>query len=250
MGNSYRIDKIYTLLLNRDKVSVEELSEMFQVTPTTIRRDLIAMEEQGIASRTRGYAISCADTKRVVGLDIFHDEKKRIANMAKTFVNSGMTLALDSGSTVQAISEAMAESPNLNLDIVTNSLPIALKISPYFRVSMPGGSVLPANAALAGIDVDNFFSNIHVDLAFLGTTGIYGCNGLTVSYPLHMSVKKNIVSCANKRIAVLDSSKFIRRGIYTFCDFKDLDVMITVKTTENEAQLREIEKQGVELVLV
>lgn len=245
------MEKIYTMLLNRGKISVDELSAVFQVTPTTIRRDLIMMEEQGLASRTRGYAVSCDDTKRVADPDFFRSEKRRIAEAAKTFVSNGMSLVLDAGSTVQTVADMLLESPDItNLDIVTNSLSIALKLSKDFRVSMPGGSVLPGNGVVAGVDVDNFFSNINVDLAFLGTTGIFGCNGLTVSYPLHMSVKKNIVACANQRIAVLDSSKFIGRGIFTFCEFKNLDVMITVKTDENEAKLEEIEKMGVKLVLV
>ncbi|HWS30302.1 MAG TPA: DeoR/GlpR family DNA-binding transcription regulator [Clostridia bacterium] len=251
MRSSYRLDQIYTLILNRSKISVEELADIFHVTPTTIRRDLIDMEAQGLVRRTRGYAVACEDTARIASLDIFREEKRRIAEAAKAFVSNGMSLALDSGSTVQAVSELLVESPDINeLDIVTNSLLIALKMCRKFRLSMPGGSVLSGNAALVGVAVDDFFKSINVDLAFLGTTGIYGCNGLTVSYPLHMSVKKNIVACANKRIAVLDSSKFIGRGIFTFCEFSQLDVMITVKTSENEAQLREIEKQGVQLVLV
>jgi len=85
---------------------------------------------------------------------------------------------------------------------------------------------------------------------FLGTTGIKECNGLTVSYPLHMSVKRNIVACASKKIAVLDSSKFAGRGVFTYCDFEDLDVMITTKTDSNEEMLKEIAEKGVQLVLV
>ena len=71
-----------------------------------------------------------------------------------------------------------------------------------------------------------------------------------VSYPLQLSVKKYSALCADKRIALLDSSKFSRRGIYTFCDFQDIDILITVQTKENEAQLSRIADQGVEIVLV
>ena len=45
MGNSYRIDRIYNLLLQRNSATVEELAQYFHVTPTTIRRDLLELEE-------------------------------------------------------------------------------------------------------------------------------------------------------------------------------------------------------------
>ena len=54
---------------------------------------------------------------------------------------------------------------------------------------------------------------------------------------------------ADKRIAVLDSSKFIRRGIYVFCEWQDINTLVTVKTDENESQLDRIAKLGVDIVL-
>lgn len=101
-----------------------------------------------------------------------------------------------------------------------------------------------------GVDVSEFYQNINTDIAFLGTTGINNCRGLTVSYPLQLSVKQKAAACASKRIAVLDSSKFIKRGIYVFCEFKDIDTLITVETDDNKQQLDHISRQGVEIVLV
>lgn len=251
MSNSYRIEKIYDLLLVRKKVSVNELAEMFHVTPTTIRRDLIAMEEKGLAGRMRGFAVAISDTAREAGVNLFVEEKRRIAEAAKKYVKNGMSLVLDAGTTVETFAETLVEDGAIDdLDIVTNSLAIGLKTGRHFRVAMPGGIVLSNSACLVGMDVESFFSNIHVDVAFLGTTGIEGSDGLTVSYPLHLTVKKQMVACARKRIALLDSSKFSFTGIFTFCNFSDLDVMITVKTDSNEKDLEEIASRGVELVLV
>lgn len=250
MSSTYRIDKIYDLLLVRGKVSVQELAEMFHVTPTTIRRDLIVMEEKGLAQRVRGYAIAAEDTKRAADLNIFEDEKRRIAQAALTFVKNGMSLALDTGNTVRSVARAIMESQEINtLDVVTNSLITAQLMGEQYPVTMPGGIVLASSSALVGVDVERFFSSINIDLVFLGSTGVRDCSGLTVSYPLHLSVKRNMVACATKRIAVLDSSKFAGRGIFTFCDWEELDALITVKTDSNQDMLEEIEAKGVEIVL-
>ena len=42
-GN-YRQDAIMKLLLQKKAVAVDELSKLFSVTPTTIRRDLLELE--------------------------------------------------------------------------------------------------------------------------------------------------------------------------------------------------------------
>lgn len=46
MANSFRIDQIYALLMKNTRVSVEELSQKFGVTPMTIRRDLLVLEDR------------------------------------------------------------------------------------------------------------------------------------------------------------------------------------------------------------
>ncbi len=248
MSNPYRLNQIYASLLKNGSASVNQLAQEYQVTPTTIRRDLILLEEKGMIVRSRGSAYL---REAPVTADLFLEEKKRIAKEATRFVGNHMSLILDSGTTVEAlVSELMNDSSLTSLNIVTHSLTTALKASKQFLVSMPGGAVLNEYESLVGPYVDKFFEEINADVAFLGSTGIQDCNGLTVSYPLQISVKKKEVSAAKKKIALLDSSKFLRRGIYEFCSFSDIDVLITVETKQNKEQINRIRKTGIEIILV
>lgn len=249
MGNSYRLDQIYSILLRDKQATVEKLAENFHVTATTIRRDLLVLEEQKLIYRTRGSAFLLENGEPET--NIFVEEKKRIATAAVKYVRPGMSIALDSGSTVGALVNHLVNDQSMcNLDFVTHSPVNALHISKRFNTSIPGGSLVPNSEFMVGIEVEDFYKKINVDLAFLGSTGVFNCSGLTVSYPLQLQVKRYSALCADKRIALLDSSKFSRRGIYVFCDFKDIDVLITVKTKENASQLERIENMGVEVVLV
>lgn len=249
MGNSYRLDHIYNILLQKKEATVEELADNFHVTPTTIRRDLLELEERKLIYRTRGSAFLLE-----TGLseaNIFMDEKKRIAAAAATYVRNGMSVALDSGSTVRTVAEHLIDGRSIvNLDFVTHSPEIAMLVCKRFNVSIPGGSLTPSSEFMVGVEVEEFYKKINVDVAFLGSTGVYNCAGLTVSYPLQLQVKKYSALCADKRIALLDSSKFSRRGIYVFCEFENIDTLITVQTKENSDQLKRIADLGVELVLV
>lgn len=249
MSNSYRIDQIYSLLLRNKSATVEELSESFHVTPTTIRRDLLQLEEQKLIYRTRGSAFLLESGQSEA--NVFVSEKKRIAAAAAKFISPGMSIALDSGSTVGTLANHLVEDPEMyNLDFITHSPEIALQISRRFNTSIPGGSLLPNGEFMVGLEVETFYKQVNVDVAFLASTGVLNCNGLTVSYPLQLPVKKYSAMCADKRIALLDSSKFMRRGIYVFCDFNDIDTLITVKTAENTAQLERIADFGVDIICV
>lgn len=256
MVNSYRINQIYSSLNKNNTLSIKELAESYNVTPTTIRRDLLCLEEQGLISRSRGF-VHLKTPDPGPNSNIFAEEKVRIAEAAIKYVKPAMSIALDSGSTVYAICEKLitcfdtkksyqpfASSQDINL--VTNSLSVALRCSPYLNISMPGGSV--NGDVMFGIDTERFYSEIRVDVAFLGTTGVLRSDGLTLPNLMMLPVKRNLASCAQKKIAVLDSSKFSRCGIYTFCNYRDLDVLITVETEENKPQLEEIAKQNVEIV--
>ena len=249
MSNSYRLDHIYNVLLQKKTATVEELSELFHVTPTTIRRDLLEMEDRKLVYRTRGAAFLLESG--LSEANIFMEEKKKIADAAAKYVGNGMSIALDSVTTVNTLAERLIDDPNLvNLDFVTHSPEIALSVRKRFNVSIPGGSLLANSDFMVGVEVEEFYRKVNVDVAFLGSVGVCNCSGLTVSYPLQLPVKKYSALCADKRIALLDSSKFSRRGIYVFCEFADIDILITAKTKDNEAQLDRIAALGVEIVLV
>lgn len=253
MSNSYRQDQIYAYIVRKGSASVTELADTFQVTTTTIRRDLLGLEAQDVIYRTRGSAFlrGYGYGKAEVRDNLLSGEKKRIAAAAARYVKPNSSIIMDSGSSTSVLTDhLLREFPHDNLDFITHSLHHATKLSKRFNVSLPGGSLTPNTEFLIGLNVENFYQNINADIAFLGSNGVRNCNGLTISYPNQIQVKRYATLCAEKRIALLDSSKFNQRGVYVFCDFKELDVLITVETEENKAQLERIADQGVEIVLV
>ena len=58
-----------------------------------------------------------------------------------------------------------------------------------------------------------------------------------------LDVKHALMKCAAKRVALADCSKFTTRGLYTFCKYEELDVLITVQTEQNARALDEIAKK-------
>lgn len=249
MSNSFRLDQIYTLLLHKERLTVDELAQTFKVTPTTIRRDLLVLEERNLIHRTRGAVTLSQDPRR--STDFLLDEKKRIAAAASRFLSDTMSVILDSGTSVAAFVDYVIEGNDFdNINFITHSPQIALRVSNKYAVSLPSGCLMPRSDYIVSYDVESFYRSVNADLAVLSSTGVYDCSGLTISFPLQLNVKKNAAMCANKRIALLDSSKYYRRGIYVFCDFHDIDTLITVETEENKQQLDRISRLGTNILLV
>ena len=248
MDNSYRLDQIYKLLLAKGTASVSELADTFQVTKTTMRRDLLEMEEQGLVTRTRGYASVRSNQPNHAASLV--EDKARIAEVAVKLIRQNMSLALDAGYTVEVLMERLIKEPTVRMvNILTYSLTLATRVAPYFNVSMPSGSVYADEMTISSSNMDDQLTRINTDIAFLATNGIADCPGLTTSYQPMISNKIALANNATMRVGLADSSKYFMRGLYTYIPFEQLDKLITIETPENGAQLEKIAKTGVEIIL-
>ena len=69
MAAKDRIQAIKQMVANDKKVTVSNLSGIFQVTEETIRRDLEKLEDEGFLTRTYGGAV--LNTAMLTGISIF-----------------------------------------------------------------------------------------------------------------------------------------------------------------------------------
>ena len=121
------------LLMNRLRedgyVQVADLAAELNLTPVTIRRDLILLEEEGLCIRKRGGAVrSTQGVTAEIPYDIKKNrniaEKNRIASAAISLVENGDTILLDAGSTIYSL--ACLLHTRERLTVVTYDLNIAV----------------------------------------------------------------------------------------------------------------------------
>ena len=100
-----RIDKIRHKVETEGEVFVTELSELYDVTEETIRRDLEKLKNEGVVTRTFGGAV----LNTVNHKDHIHffkrksiniEEKRKIASMAVKAMPEMRTLMADNSTTV------------------------------------------------------------------------------------------------------------------------------------------------------
>ena len=145
MPQSERKKQILDLLKRNGGVKVTELSQLFDISEVTVRNYLADMEKKGLLSRVHGGAISSYKPYYSMNmgqrLETNQQEKKKIAEKVAQMVDNNDTVMLNSGTTTLLVFRSL--SANYNLNIVTNSIAIALEAAdnPNFNVILVGGSV-------------------------------------------------------------------------------------------------------------
>lgn len=209
---------ILTLLKEKGRVEVAELSKNFQISEDSIRRDLRLMEEKGQVKRTYGGAILPNKVGEALNYqdreELNSDLKESIAKYAASQVQAGDTILLDSSSTISRIVPWLAKTETLT--IITNSLVIAydaIKLNQVGKLFIVGGAVDPGRAGTVGIESLHMLQKIAVDKAFIGPCSISSQLDLWSASFDEAAVKKAMIEAAREVFIVADSSKFGQRSL-------------------------------------
>lgn len=256
MNSPERHSRIVELVLEKGRIAIPDICEMFEVSEMTARRDLNELDRQGLLRRIHGGAIANLgrsyeppfQSRAVKNQEV----KTAIGLKAAEFIFDGDSIALDVGTTTLEIVRGLKEKRNLT--IVTSCLQIAnrvvdtLSLEIDARLVLTGGIVRPRELSLIGSIPEKVYQDLHVDKAFLGIGGITLEDGLTEYNIEDTQIKQTLLRNAREKIVVADSSKF---GVTTFASVGPLtaiDRIITDRAAPREI-LDGIRKLGVEVIL-
>ncbi|MEQ1940217.1 DeoR/GlpR family DNA-binding transcription regulator [Mesorhizobium sp. CN5-321] len=236
-------------------VAIQELIDLIGASPSTIRRDLEALERQGALERTHGGAMLQRTELATFEPDIAttaqfaRAEKEAIGAVMAAQLRPGQSVIFDSSTTVLEVARAIAAAP-MELTAVTNSLLIAqlLATVPGVRLVVPGGTCKPGSLTLVGHPGENFLRTIHADVAILGTHTISG-NILTETSLEVAAMKKAMIVAARRVVVLADHSKFTSPNFCTICDVSEIDEIITDEGID-PAHLSALRALGAEVRIV
>lgn len=233
--------------LERDHmVKTAEIAQKLGVTVETVRRDFDSLEKQGALRKTYGGAVLQGESFNFLSpLELRRGQdskaKAAMAACASVYVADNSIIALDAGSTIFALCPYLQRRKGLV--ILCNDAHAALELvaKSDARVYLMGG-FLTKDGTSSGTYAKDFLSSIaNVDLFFCSTDGANPEDGLTSDEEGINTLKKLYLKSAKTSIALIDHSKFRKKGFYKFCDFRDLDRIITDRETPEEIleQLRQ-----------
>jgi DeoR family fructose operon transcriptional repressor len=213
------------------RVEVSTLSSHFDVTAETIRRDLTALERQGLLRRVHGGAIPVERLGFEPGLaarDALRSaEKERIAKAALAELPAEGSIILDAGTTTARLAAALPADRELT--VVTNSLPIAMSLSarPQLTLLVVGGHVRGRTLAAVDAWAVAALRETYVDVAFIGANGLSVERGLTTPDQREATGKAAMIAAARRTVVIADHSKVGNDCFARFGDLADVDTIVS-----------------------
>lgn len=258
MYGSERRRRITESLAASGRVTVADLAAGLDVSAETIRRDLSALESEGLLERTHGGAVPAVPggrTERTLAARRSEnvDAKSAIGRSALHLLPAaGGTVLLDAGSTTACLVDAMSAGPSegYGLSVITNSVPLADSLHRAGRESlhMLGGGARGLTGACVGAHTLRALEAIRVDVAFIGANGVDAERGLTTQDPEEAAVKSAMCRAARRVVLLADSSKFGHDFLVSFADLDRLDVLVT-DARPTGALGAALDSRGIEVLL-
>ena len=245
-----RVVQIASLIDKRGKLTLKQLEEYFpQASQMTLRRDLLALEQEGRIIRVRGGAMSVKDVQKTSGVPytqkttLHTDEKIQIAQKTAKLIEAGASFFLDAGTTALYLAKEM---PDIPCNVFTNGLAVATELSKKknVNINLLGGPLLKNNLSTTSSLASMYFQDTNFSLAVISAAAFTPENGFSCESQLEADLFKLIQKKAKSVYMMLDSSKIGKIKPYTFARIEDLNVLITDENFP-EALKTEIEKKNI-----
>lgn len=245
-----RYTDIINLVSSRQRIEVNELSELLGVTTATMRRDLTYLSEKGILRRERGYAL-LRDTNDInYRMAFYYEEKRRIAQYAASLVDAYETIILESGSTCALFAEELVRARK-KITFITNSAYIANYIQETSdeNVILLGGTFQKHSRATVGPMTKECVRPFRVDKIFAGIDGFSMESGF-MGDNIDRSDTIRAMAASAKHIYILaESNKFKISAAVPYFSFGEVYELITDSGIEEKARER-MSRAGIRVTVV
>lgn len=207
-----RQEEILKLLDTRGSLTVQELTEYFQASESTIRRDLTVLDKKGALVKVFGGAVQkekkliTREEKVSLRMELYREEKLRIGKYAASLVAPDDFVYLDAGTTTGCIIPYLTEH---SASFVTNAVSHALQLAEHgFRVILIGGELKSSTEAIVGNEAFVTLQKYHFTKGFFGTNGVSLHSGFTTPDVNEAMVKACAMKHSRTPYVLCDHSKF------------------------------------------
>lgn len=210
--------------------SYEELCSHFDISLSTIRRDIGELEQYGKIMKIHGGVMikkEVLEEEAEVKIQLqYGSNKDRIAEIASKIVEDNDIILLGSGSTVAHMVHHLAGKKNIT--VITNNLVVIEEAMKYgFSVIIVGGNLDRNTLSFVGTQTIKQLNELNANKSFISCNGITLNHGLSNVADLEADIKKSIIKISSDVIALVDHTKFDKMSLYTFAGINEINTLIT-----------------------
>lgn len=217
------------MLQEKKSATVRELAATVYTSEASVRRDLEALEAEGYLHRVYGGAVLSNPANSVTPLALRDGEhaaqKEEIARMAAEMVTDGSTLIMDASSTTRRMFKHLESRHGLR--IFTNNLRATeLMANSDAEIYLTGGLYDRKNHSFVGPAAERFLQSVSADLLFFSSQGLSESGEVSDVSAIDNSLRRVMLSRAQKKILLCDSSKIGIRRDFLLCTRHEIDLIL------------------------
>lgn len=238
---------ILALLSEQGEVSVDQLARQFETSEVTIRKDLAALEKNGLLLRRYGGAVAMPQELISEPSQPVSAYKQAIARAAVGCIREHARIIIDSGTTTAAMIPALGYQPGLV--VMTNSLSVvsALRELEHEPVLlMTGGTWDPHSESFQGQVAEQVLRSYDFDQLFIGADGIDLARGTTTFNEL-LGLSRVMAEVAREVIVMVEADKIGRKIPNLELPWSSIHTLITDVRLPTEAR-EQIAARGINLI--
>lgn len=212
----------------RGRVRVQDLLQMVDASPETLRRDLAALARAGLVRKVHGGAVSPdfeAEGKFAARLRQQAAAKQAIAATAATLFAPGDSVMMDTGTTTLALAKQLGRRDDVL--VITNSAQLAAAAAAGGnRVQLLGGSYRREGQEMVGGTTVQQIGGFHPDHVVLTVAGLDGA-GIGDLDEQEATIARAMLATGGRLTVVADASKIHRRYLHRICGLSRLANLIS-----------------------
>ncbi|MFJ3487784.1 DeoR/GlpR family DNA-binding transcription regulator [Pseudomonas sp. NPDC090202] len=247
-----RREMIIRRLRREQTLSVTQLTEIFNCSHMTVRRDIAVLEQEGLVFSVPGgvrlASQSYSEPNHHSRVIVDAEQKQRMAVLAAQMLKPGMVVYLDAGTTTLCLVPHIIALSDMT--VITNdfSIVMALAEARHVKTIHTGGVLDHDNITAIGTLAADTLRNLATDIAFISSSSWDLQRGITTFSEAKVEVKKAAMAGASRVVLMATSSKYGTFAMYRIAGLERFDPIISDSglTSDSAAGIR---RSGIELVL-
>ena len=219
-----RFSRILSIIEAEGSATIQELMTALDASESTVRRDLITMDENGLLTKVHGGAIARRPSVSTHDEDVRNrktmnaEQKNAIAKYAASLIRPDDFVYLDAGTSTEAMIPFIKETQAV---FVTNAISHAKRLAERgFTVYLLGGEFKAITEAIVGEEAVEALEKYNFTKGFWGANGVSLQKGYSTPELKEAMVKKKSMENCKERFVLADESKFNHISSVTFAPFE------------------------------
>ena len=224
--------------LRRDgRIVAKDVSAELDLSEDTIRRDLRELASEGLLQRVHGGALPASPTVANLAArrGMATDEKRRLGAQGRDADLHGRSASSSTAappiSSWSAACRSISPSPS---SPTARRLPPALEPHQAIEVIVIGGKLFRHSMVTVGAAALEAISRLHIDISFIGVTGLHPQEGATTGDFEEAAVKRAVIERSAETVLLVTSEKIGAVSAYSVCALGELTAIIVPREAQSD----------------